>query len=667
MISIIIRIKNEMPWFKTTLEMLDKQSRQDFELILVDSGSTDGSWELAQSTKSAKCYQIRPSEYIPGRVLNEAITHASGEYIVFNNADCIPLDEHWLENLIKPLEYDPELIAAFANQLPRAEAYPIVKKDYLRAFGNGKISAQWRHFFSLASSAVRAEIIRAHPFNNNIQYSEDIEWSWRMKQQGFVIRYAAEARVEHSHNYSLAQTRKRYLGEGRAEGYIYRELYAADPDELNFFKTVILAASAEYARDCLFLIKEKRLDWLVKAKLYRFLQRYYSWKGRREIYRKHLRIKKILISALAFDEGKSGISEYIIATTQELLKEHAVTLLIHPSDRAVFPVTHAKLRFIELPEFLKKPALSTLFHLYILPWWPGLGHYDLIFLPAGNRRLFSHYPPHTILTFHDLSQFTIPHKYDFLRMLYIKHIVGHYLHKAPLIYAISENTKHDLRRFYGIAGNRIRVNHNGYDPQRLENPAALSELKTKFGLKGKYILYVARIEHPGKNHLNLLKAYQKLPQTVKDKYELVCAGGIWNNAEQVMTFWKNMEEKERIHFPGYVNGPDLAGLYKHASLYVFPSLYEGFGIPMLEAFASGVPVVCSNTSSLPEIGKNAVLTFNPQQPKEIAKAMSSVLQSVELANQLTARAYKRLEDFSWQRHCKRLVETIKTMQESFDS
>lgn len=369
-------------------------------------------------------------------------------------------------------------------------------------------------------------------------------------------------------------------------------------------------------------------------------------------------VKRIVISALALGKGHCGISHYIVATTQELLGEHQVSLLIHPSDKAAFPLQHDNLHFIEIPEFLRKPFLSTLFHLYILPWWPGFKRYDLVFLPAGNRRLFAHYPPNTILTFHVIPQLSLSRKQDIFRLLYHKFMVGRYLHKAPLIYTTSESTKSDLRRLFGIPGNRIRVNYNGYDPKTLENPTALSELKTKFGFKGRYILYVSHIGDPSRNHLNLLDAYQKLPQKVKEEYELVCVGEILNGAEKVMKHWNKLECKRQVQFPGYVDSLDLAGLYKHASLYVLPSLYEVYGITLLEAFASGVPVVCSNTSSLPEIGKNAVLTFNPKRPKEIAKAMSSVLLNVELANQLTARAYKRLEDFSWERHCKRLLETM---------
>ncbi|HRX76013.1 MAG TPA: glycosyltransferase family A protein, partial [Candidatus Cloacimonadota bacterium] len=117
MISIIMRIKNEMPWLKYTLRMLKAQDNQDFELICVDSGSSDGSFELLQEYHPDILYRIEAGDYIPGKVLNEAIQHAKGEYIVFNNADCIPLDRSWLHKLIAPMQNNPSVVAVYANQL----------------------------------------------------------------------------------------------------------------------------------------------------------------------------------------------------------------------------------------------------------------------------------------------------------------------------------------------------------------------------------------------------------------------------------------------------------------------------------------------------------------------------------------------------------------------
>ncbi len=286
MISIIIRAKNEMPWIKHTLMMLTRQDRQDFEVIAVDSGSTDGSYECLMEFKPHVLYQIKPETYIPGRVLNEAISHAKGDIIVFNNADCIPKDSYWLKNLVKPLEADSDssIAASFCQQIPRVNATPLVRKDYDRAFGDGRIHNTWRHFFSLASSAVPRKLIEQHPFDNEIRYSEDIEWSWRMKQLGYQISYAADAVVEHSHNYNLKGIVKRYQGEGKAELFIYRKLYEEHPEiwqrDSSLWQSVFLTAGAESLRDIAYLFKNKEYQWLILSPVFRFLQRYHAYKGR---------------------------------------------------------------------------------------------------------------------------------------------------------------------------------------------------------------------------------------------------------------------------------------------------------------------------------------------------------------------------------------------------
>ncbi len=273
-VSIIMRVYNEMPYIKYALRMLKQQTIQDFELIIVDSGSTDGSYELAQEAKPDIIYQITPGTYVPGRVLNEAISKASGQIIVFNNSDCIPQNNYWLENLIRPFEQDKHTVATFANQIPRPNATPLVKKDYERAFGDGSISAKWKHFFSLASSAVTKEIIEKYPFNPTIQYSEDIEWSWRMKQMGRKITYVKDAIVEHSHNYTWKGLIKRYTGEGKAEKEIYQESRG------NFIFSVIVSAKLEILRDTIYLIKHGQMQWIPYSIGVRFLQRYCVWKAR---------------------------------------------------------------------------------------------------------------------------------------------------------------------------------------------------------------------------------------------------------------------------------------------------------------------------------------------------------------------------------------------------
>jgi len=372
---------------------------------------------------------------------------------------------------------------------------------------------------------------------------------------------------------------------------------------------------------------------------------------------------KILVSCLAYDEGKSGISDYINSTVQELLslgddqpsEAHQLWLLIHPSDAAIFPVKHPRLNYIYVSEWLKRPLFSMLWHLYFLPLKVKLKSFDLVFLPAANRRLLARYPNNVILTFHDLSQFHIPGKYDRFRTFYVKQLIPHYLAKARKIQAISENTKNDLLRYYRIKPIRITVNYNGYNPAKLDNPVPEDILRHKLGTRKKYLLYISRLEHPGKNHVNLLKAYDLLSPEIQNEYCLVCAGSAWNGSEAIFAEQSKLKHPANVIFPGFVTNDEMAALYRYASLYVFPSLYEGFGIPILEAFYCGIPVICSNRSSLPEIGGTAVLTFNPEDPQSIASRIEEILSNPALQGEMIRKGTERLAHFSWRSHVRNLL------------
>jgi rhamnosyltransferase len=272
-VSLIIRSFNDILHIEKTMQNICSQTFQNFELINVDSGSTDGTCEVIKKFNKNIFIKIKPQDYIPGKVLNDAIAKSKGEIIVFNNSDCIPQNNNWLENLIKPLNTTNK-IATFGCQTPRANAQPLVQKDYIRAFGNGNISSQWPNFFSLATSAIKTEYIKKYPFSNTLQYSEDIDWAYRMRQKGFEIEYIKNAIVEHSHNYTLKELWKRFYNEGHAEKNIYK-------NKSNILNQFVVPFSAELIRDIIFLIKKGNIHYIPYGILYRLIQKYAVYKGRR--------------------------------------------------------------------------------------------------------------------------------------------------------------------------------------------------------------------------------------------------------------------------------------------------------------------------------------------------------------------------------------------------
>jgi glycosyltransferase involved in cell wall biosynthesis len=371
---------------------------------------------------------------------------------------------------------------------------------------------------------------------------------------------------------------------------------------------------------------------------------------------------RIFVSGLAYDRGKSGIADYTNNVIRELSKENKLTILMLPDEAKIFPVKNSNIRIVIAPGYLAKAVISMFWHLFILPHKIKKDDYDFIFLPAGNRRLLAQYPLPGIVTFHDLSQFHIENKYDKFRMYYIKKIIPFYLKKAPAIMAISRNTAEDMVRFYHMDSSRIEINYNGYN-ENVFNPGYSSEaVREEYSLNKPYLLYIARIEHPGKNHLRLIQAFERLPQSIREKYDLVLAGSDWNGAETVHEYVEKSPVKESIRFLGFVPDDDLPPLYCGAELYVFPSLYEGFGIPLVEAMASGIPCVCSDRSSLPEVGGEAVRLFNPDSVESIARTIEDVLTNEELKTMLRQKGFAEIRRFSWKKHSEKIISLYEKLK-----
>ena len=217
-VSILVRTRNDAAFIARTLDAITSQKGvPPFEVIVCNDASTDGTTEILATRRDIRLVERPAGEYRPGRTLNAMVRAAQGEIVVFNNADAIPLDEGYLAALVAPL-LARTADATFAQQVPRPDAMPLVKKDYACAFGDGSISKNWPRFFSLASSAFRRDWLLENPFDETLLYSEDIELVNRRK---IVRRYVAEARVEHSHNYNRREWVRRFYGEGYAEEQIF--------------------------------------------------------------------------------------------------------------------------------------------------------------------------------------------------------------------------------------------------------------------------------------------------------------------------------------------------------------------------------------------------------------------------------------------------------------
>lgn len=274
-IAIIMRSYNDIDVIGKTLDMLSRQTVQDFELWNFASRSKDGTLELIQKYNDAGHILLNdPAHYNPGRILNEAVAAVEADILVFLNSDATPMDEFWLERLVEPLK-DPTVGAVFGRQTAREDCRSLFVKDTERAFGDGSESQGWVHFFSMANSAARREVLVRFPFETAIQYSEDIEWSYRLRRAGYRIQYAPGSAACHSHNYSLRQSWRRHFGEGVADEFIF----GAQEISRSWFRCFLMPFGMEILRDMRWAVKDRSLDALIHSVPLRFTQKWARWRG----------------------------------------------------------------------------------------------------------------------------------------------------------------------------------------------------------------------------------------------------------------------------------------------------------------------------------------------------------------------------------------------------
>jgi len=274
---IVIRSKNDAELIGKTLEGIASQEYPGrVRRLHIDSGSNDGTCEIIRDSKPDQFLQIRAEDYIPGRVLNTGLKLTDGDWVVFLNSDAEPVGRDWLAKLVGEAvaPSDERGIkgkagAVFSRQVPRPDCEAVYAHDYERCFGSNRESARWPHFFSMVSSAVNREAWSAQCFREDLRYSEDEEWSFRIKNGGWQIRYAEKSAVMHSHNYTLAQARKRNYGEGFALG----ATPALAHGQVETLPGAVLAAGRDAIKDLVYCVRRRRLVEWPRAVAVRLAQR----------------------------------------------------------------------------------------------------------------------------------------------------------------------------------------------------------------------------------------------------------------------------------------------------------------------------------------------------------------------------------------------------------
>lgn len=221
------------------------------------------------------------------------------------------------------------------------------------------------------------------------------------------------------------------------------------------------------------------------------------------------------------------------------------------------------------------------------------------------------------------------------------------VHHADRVVTLSHSAKHEIVERLRVAPGRVNVVHLGVDGQfaPIRDPARLEQVRQKYGLPDRFVLYVGTIE-PRKNLVRLVRAFQDLVRAGQDIHLVIAGHRGWMNQE-VFQLAAAPDTRDRVCIPGYIEQADLPALYSLATLFVFPSVYEGFGLPVLEAMACGVPVVSSRIPALVEVVGDAACLFDPANPAELAATMCTLLEDDGLRVEMRRRGLERARAFSW--------------------
>ncbi len=259
-------------------------------------------------------------------------------------------------------------------------------------------------------------------------------------------------------------------------------------------------------------------------------------------------------------------------------------------------------------------------------------------------------PCPTVVTVHDIAFRLHPDYFPPRLRLMLSMLVPFSMRRADRVITVSNSARQDILDHYDIPADRVVVTHEAAAPQYrvLADSELLEGVKARYQIHKDFLLAVGNLQ-PRKNLHRLVQAYGQLPDSVRGRYLLVIAGqALWQHSA-VFEVVSERGLQSDVLFTGYVPDEDLVALYNAASLFLYPSLYEGFGLPVLEAMACGTPVVTSSVSSLPEVAGDAALLVDPQDVSQLASAIEAILSNPDLARRLSERGLRRASLFSWER------------------
>ncbi len=362
---------------------------------------------------------------------------------------------------------------------------------------------------------------------------------------------------------------------------------------------------------------------------------------------------KVGFEAMFNLDKKTGIAKYSLKILEELHKSEDFEIVEYVGEKAKFDFSKIKNNFARravyfcwlnlfFPIILKKDKIDVLFSPnFIAP----------VFLPCKS-----------IVVVHDASPFAMEDCFDKSNITFRK-MIKYSAKKANAIITPSEFAKKDIIKNLNLPAEKIFPIHHGIEQnlRKKVSEKGIAEFRKKFGLNGKTAIFVGAIEKR-KNIENILNAAKILKEKGK-KFTILLIGKDGFGFAEIKKLHEKLWLEDCVKFAGYLEDSEVLAAYCAADLLLYPSLYEGFGLPILEAMSCGTPVITSNCSSMPEVGGNAALYVEPEKPKEIAKAVEKIFENEKLKKELSIKGIEHAKQFTWEKALEKTIQVIKKTAE----
>jgi len=669
-INVIICTRNRPRELAGCIRSLSEQSYKSFSVIVVDQGDNDNisSYEdfgLSEGDP-IKIDYIRDSGTGLSRARNIGIKQSDSMYMVFVDDDCV-LDKNCLLEYSKNFKgYD-----YIAGRVLNFDG-----KRYNRNHGdkNVVLNNMFRVFFvSGGNFGLKKKICNKIGFfdtrlgaGEKYGASEETDYFLRAYLNRFKGLYNSKALCYHPR---VKFDKDKIVSYGYGRGFFYRKNIDVRKVLLLFVEVFFRLSRLLYAT---LLIKKTYFKinyYILKAEIYCFVtlrselkhlnktkMSYPASSGRKR--EEHNRVGINVSKSINVNTGVGRYTFNLYKSILENTRKNKYFLYSSSQIDKLERASEEKVYTISKDISLRNGVLKILWEQMALPFYSLSDRLDIFHYTDHALSLLQRTRP-VIITVHDIAYVRFPWLFNKTRQIYKGYIGSRSIRKADIIIADSYSTKKDIIQYFGINDEKIKVVYLGVE-NRFRPISNVEEYRLKNNLPSKMILNVGTLE-PRKNVVTLVKAFKQLKERGLNDYKLVIAGSKGWLYKQIFKEIQSSDLEKEVLFLGNIADKDLPRLYNCADVFAYPSLYEGFGLPPLEAMACGVPVITSNTSSLPEVIGDAGIMIDPNDVNSLCEGICKVLEDRELRHRMRDMGLERSKLFSWDKAAREILEIYDEM------